>query len=383
MIRVPHSPQLHLYRAGKAAPGSVLLWAAAVLLLGLAAAQGYVSWRAQFAFIDAAKHAALPSALEALGLDTGAVIFALLGLAHARMGRPAMIERALNLACAFGSMTMNLLGANLASPRSVAVYVLPAVLYAACSDRLIATAGHVAGVTETSVWRLLGVAVLYGLRAVVAFPSTALGLRRRLLDATPLPRAGRVPGAYPAAPEPPAAGTEPDALLSWLTSGGNGVPGVPGVPEGLNGHARAAAEVFAAGRTALYRLRGDAGELLYVGVSLAPEFRFYDHARLKDWWPEVSEKSIEWFDTRDEALAAERAAIAAEKPKYNILPGVVPFVPAPYLNGSGLTADEAKPFADDLARGEVPPIRRIRAELRVGQPRAQEIQGRLRDLTRT
>ena len=56
--------------------------------------------------------------------------------AHARMGRPARIERTLNLACAFGSMTMNLLGADLASPRSVAVYVLPALLYAACSDRL-------------------------------------------------------------------------------------------------------------------------------------------------------------------------------------------------------------------------------------------------------
>ena len=70
--------------------------------------------------------------LEALGLDTGAVIFALLGLAHARMGRPARIERALNIACALGSMTMNLLSADLGSPRSVAVYVLPAVLYAAC-----------------------------------------------------------------------------------------------------------------------------------------------------------------------------------------------------------------------------------------------------------
>jgi len=231
------------HRAGQAAPGSVLLWGAAVLLLGLAAAQGYVSWRAQFAFIDAAKHARLPSALEALGLDTGAVIFALLGLAHARMGRPAMIERALNLACAFGSMTMNLLGADLGSPRSVAVYVLPAVLYAACSDRLIATAGHVAGVAETSVWRSLGLAVLYGLRLAVAFPSTALGLRRRLLDATPLPGAGHVPAPYPDGPEPPAAAADPDALLSWLTSGGNAVPAVPAH---LNGHAHAAAEMFAA-----------------------------------------------------------------------------------------------------------------------------------------
>jgi hypothetical protein len=183
-------------------PGALLLAAASVLLLALAVAQGYVSWRAQFAFIDAAKHARLPSALEALGLDAGAVIFALLALAHARMGRPARIERILNLACAFGSMTMNLLGADLASPRSVAVYVLPAVLYAACSDRLIATAGHLAGVQETSVWRWAGVAARYGLRAAVALPSTVTGARRALLATTPLPAAkSAVPGVHGPAPE--------------------------------------------------------------------------------------------------------------------------------------------------------------------------------------
>jgi hypothetical protein len=177
----------NLRMTDKIRPGSILLCLAAVLLLGLAVAQGYVSWRAQYEFIFAAKRASVPAALEAVGLDTGAVIFALLGLAHARMGRPARIERALNLACAFGSMTMNLLGADLASPRSVAVYILPALLYAACSDRLIATAGHAAGVSETSVWRAGGLVLLYGLRACVALPSTARGLRQRLLDLTPLP----------------------------------------------------------------------------------------------------------------------------------------------------------------------------------------------------
>jgi hypothetical protein len=177
----------------KRQPGTILLCCAALLLLGLAVAQGYVSWRAQYNFVFAAKREHLPSVLEALGLDTGAVIFALLGLAHARMGRPARIERTLNLVCAFGSMTMNLLGADLGSPRSVAVYVLPALLYAACSDRLIATAAHAAGVRETSMWRFAGMGLLYGLRAVVAFPSTAKGLRLRLLLATPLPasEAGR------------------------------------------------------------------------------------------------------------------------------------------------------------------------------------------------
>lgn len=161
-------------------------------------------------------------------------------------------------------------------------------------------------------------------------------------------------------------------LERWLASQATDVPEtVPGP------------EAFADTRTALYRLFGEAGELLYVGISHVPEFRFYDHARLKEWWPEVREKSIEWFDSRDEALAAERTAIAAEHPRYNILPGIVPFAPGPYLNGSGIDPAEAKPFADELARGEVPTIRRIRAELHVGQPRAQEIQNRLAALTRT
>jgi hypothetical protein len=56
--------------------GGSLLAVASCLLLLLAAAQGYVSFRAQYAFVDHAKHTRIPSVLEALGLDTGAVIFA-------------------------------------------------------------------------------------------------------------------------------------------------------------------------------------------------------------------------------------------------------------------------------------------------------------------
>lgn len=58
-------------------------------------------------------------------------------------------------------------------------------------------------------------------------------------------------------------------------------------------------------------------------------------------------------------------------------------VSGPHLNGSGLHPVEAEPFAEELARGEVPTIRRIRAVLHVGQPRAQEIRARLAVLART
>ena len=70
-------------------------------------------------------------------------------------------------------------------------------------------------------------------------------------------------------------------------------------------------------------------------------------------------------------------------PRQNAESAAVPAVPAVHLNGSGLHPAEAEPFAEDLARGEVPSIRRIRAELHVGQPKAQEIQARLAALTRT
>ena len=61
----------------------------------------------------------------------------------------------------------------------------------------------------------------------------------------------------------------------------------------------------------------------------------------------------------------------------------VPAVPGSYLNGSGVHPAEAEPFAEELARGEVPTIRRIRDELHVGQPKAQEIRARLSALART
>jgi hypothetical protein len=73
------------------------------------------------------------------------------------------------------------------------------------------------------------------------------------------------------------------------------------------------------------------------------------------------------------------------------VPGAVPAVPeavsasAPVpvpvsaLNGHGHEAERI--FADELAAGNVPGIRQIRAALHVGQPRAREIQAHLETLT--
>lgn len=71
-------------------------------------------------------------------------------------------------------------------------------------------------------------------------------------------------------------------------------------------------------RTALYRLYGEGGALLYVGITHHVEQRFTEHERDKPWWPEVETKAVEWFDTRPLALAAELRAIHDEEPRYNV-----------------------------------------------------------------
>ena len=185
---------------GEGKPGALLLAVASGLLLLLAAGQGAVSWAAQYGFVRAAKHAVWPSALEALGLDVAAVIFALLALALVRLGRPSRVERALNLACAAGSLLMNVLAADLGSPRSIAIYALPSALYAACSDRLIAVAArHAAGPDAAggSMWHAAGRGLVYATRFLLAPPSTARGLRRAVLAAAPLDPAAGTGGSAP------------------------------------------------------------------------------------------------------------------------------------------------------------------------------------------
>jgi len=171
----------------------VLLAAASLLLTGLAVAMGVVSWHAQYAFIFSVKHERVSSALEALGLDCGAMVFSILGIALARLGRRAMIERALVCVCAAWSCGMNAAGADLSSPRSVGAFVMPPVLFAITSDRLVSVIRRIAlgpatdAEAQRSAWRTGGLAVLYAVRLVAAPVSTVRGARLALLQATPVP----------------------------------------------------------------------------------------------------------------------------------------------------------------------------------------------------
>jgi len=184
-------------------PGSALVSAATVLLALLAAGLFVVTLNAQYKYVFAAKGQAIPSMIEAAALDLGMAIFALLALGLAMAGQAAKIERALIVACAAGSAAQNYAAADVTSPRSVAAYVAPSLFLALVVDRVVAVVRrHVLGDAERSVWatagrgagRLvkgLGLVLLYLLRLVLAPPSTSAGLRRIVLNAAPLPGAGK------------------------------------------------------------------------------------------------------------------------------------------------------------------------------------------------
>lgn len=71
-------------------------------------------------------------------------------------------------------------------------------------------------------------------------------------------------------------------------------------------------------RTALYRLYDAADQLLYIGISFNPAKRGYQHAMASPWWHDVARKEITWYETRPDAEAAERDAVLAERPLYNV-----------------------------------------------------------------
>jgi hypothetical protein len=71
-------------------------------------------------------------------------------------------------------------------------------------------------------------------------------------------------------------------------------------------------------RTAVYRIRGEADVLLYIGMTNGPGIRWNAHQLVQPWWDELRSLTVEWYNSRPEAEAAEKAAIPAEQPKYNI-----------------------------------------------------------------
>ena len=206
----------------------------AVIGLGLlAAAAAAVSFAAQYQLILAAKGVPWAAALEAGIPDAGSMVFASLGIALALKGKRAVRARALNVACVALSLMMNALAAK-SGWRNMAVWVMPSAVYALASDTLIGTlrayilARLGKSGDDRTMLDVFGRAALYGLRFVLAMPSTATGLRRQVLVMTPLPDASR---AEIAAPDVAALPAAPETLASTIPVGGRPNPR-PGVSSG-------------------------------------------------------------------------------------------------------------------------------------------------------
>jgi len=210
-------------KGGRDRAGTWLRVAMAALAL-LAAATATVSYAAQYQLVRAVKTtaAAAIAALQAGIPDAGALVFAALGIALALHGKRALRARALNLLCVGISVAMNAIAAA-PGPRSLAVWVMPAVLYALASDTLILVvrAQAIARQRELdealaddqlSPAAILGALCLWLLRLALAPWSTLAGFRRWVIEDVPVAPGRRVlpapsVAALAAAPSPGSAAT--------------------------------------------------------------------------------------------------------------------------------------------------------------------------------
>lgn len=61
-------------------------------------------------------------------------------------------------------------------------------------------------------------------------------------------------------------------------------------------------------RTAAYRLYDADGAMVYAGVTCNVERRMWEH-KGKSWWKQVARREVTWFDSRPDALLAERGTV--------------------------------------------------------------------------
>jgi hypothetical protein len=180
---------------------------AALALLAIAAA--IVSWDAQYVMVHQVKRIPAVAALEAGIPDTGALIFAALGIALALHGRRALRPRALNVACVAISLTMNAMAAG-RGWRDIAIWVMPAAVYALASDTLIGVVrawalarkqatGETLTDEEVTPLAIAGAVLLWLLRLTLAPASTLAGFRRWVVEECSV-AAGRKAVPAPAAP---------------------------------------------------------------------------------------------------------------------------------------------------------------------------------------
>ena len=146
--------------------------------------------------------------------DTGALIFAALGIALALHGRRALRPRTLNVACVGLSLTMNAIAAG-PGWRDMAIWVMPAAVYALASDTLIGVvrawalarmhaSGQVLDGEEATPLAVAGAVLLWLLRLALAPASTLGGFRRWMVEECPVAPGRKAPAPQPAPPGRPA-----------------------------------------------------------------------------------------------------------------------------------------------------------------------------------
>jgi hypothetical protein len=180
--------------------GSRLVSTALALLFILAAGLLAVSFAAQYVYIFRERHQQIASVIEALSADLGLMILSLLALGLARKGKSAIPERWGIIAVAGLSAAMNFAAATDGDWRSVLAYCAPSIFLAYVIDRTVSVIRrHVLGMEDekspfvllakalAKVGKLLAIVILYTLRLILAPIETPKGLRRIVLNATPLP----------------------------------------------------------------------------------------------------------------------------------------------------------------------------------------------------
>ena len=194
-------------QAGSADTGRSWLRNAMAALAVLAVAAAAVSWDAQYVMVHQVKNTPAIAALEAGIPDAGALIFAALGIALALHGRRALRPRALNVACVGISLAMNAMAAG-RGWRDVAIWVMPAAVYALASDTLIGVVrawalarmtvtGQALAGDDVTPLAVAGAVLLWLLRLVLAPVSTLAGFRRWVVEECPV-----APGRTAAAADP-------------------------------------------------------------------------------------------------------------------------------------------------------------------------------------
>ena len=128
--------------------------------------------------------------------------------------------------------------------------------------------------------------------------------------------------------------------------------------------------VAATGQAYLYRHYDETGALLYVGISNHVGRRTDDHAKHSGWFERIAKIDVKRFDSRSEALSAERTAIVAEAPLYNVqhkpkLPAITPI----YVTKENITRSVVlRPLYDVARAAEVLGIstRAVKLEIESG-----------------